>query len=195
MVAWQLGPRGGCIYWAAQLLRHHMQITPASNRDWPCVQWASSDRPIWPIFRSLADMSRELCVSQGVTVVRGLPAGGAASSAGVRGGLRKILGFGGVPGESLRAPGEALVAYFGGSVGRSSSPPPPPSSSSRAWGSIEPKSAVGRPHRGDVSCRGVSTAPARRRGPGTGAGDGPGTGRGRIVDLGDFYSRLWEINL
>ena len=67
--------------------------------------------------------------------------------------------------------------------------------SSRAWGSIEPKSAVGRPHRGDVSCRGVSTAPARRRGPGTGAGDGPGTGRGRIVDLGDFYSRLWEINL
>ncbi|KAK7238701.1 hypothetical protein SO694_0002126 [Aureococcus anophagefferens] len=85
MVAWQLGPRGGCIYWAAQLLRHHMQITPASNRDWPCVQWASSDRPIWPIVRSLADMSRELCVSHGVTVVRGLPAREAASSAGVRG--------------------------------------------------------------------------------------------------------------
>jgi hypothetical protein len=56
-----------------------------------------------------------------------------------------------VPGESLRVPGEALVAYFGGLIGRSvGRSVGRSSSSSRAWGRFEPESAVGRPHRGDV---------------------------------------------
>jgi len=62
-------------------------------------------------------MSRELCVSQGVTVVRGLPAGEAASSAGVRGGVKKNFGLRGGAGRVPSAPRRSPCGLLWG-VGR-----------------------------------------------------------------------------
>ena len=83
------------------------------NRDWPCVQWASSDRPIWPIVRSRRSGRR-------VKIDGARRRGLSARTASQRGRLerrgtgvelkKKLLGL--RAGESLRVPGEAPVAYF-----------------------------------------------------------------------------------